>query len=79
MIKKNLTFNFDQTPLTSISPGSYTMAPKGEKNVPRQNESSKGGITGTIVVTATDVTLPFQLIYLGKTEMSLPKGVEFPT
>ena len=51
------------------------MAPK----VPIQNENSKGGITGTIVVTATGVTLPFQLIHSGKTERSLPKGVEFPT
>ena len=49
------------------------------KKVPIQNENSKGGITGTIVITATGVTLPFQLIYSGKTERSLPKGVEFPT
>ena len=56
--KKDLIFNFDQTPLAFLSPGSYTMAPKGKKKVPIQNENSKGGITGTIVVTATGVTLP---------------------
>ena len=39
---KDLIFNFDQTPLAFISPGSYTMAPKGEKKVPIQNENSKG-------------------------------------
>ena len=58
-IKKDLIFNFDQTLLAFISPGSYTMAPKGEKKVPIQNENSKGGITGTIVINATGVTLPF--------------------
>ena len=50
------------------------MAPNGGKK--SQNENSKGGITGTIVVTATGVTLPFQLIYSGKTERSLPKGFQ---
>ena len=39
-----------------------------KKKIPIQNENSK---TGTIVVTVTGVTLPFQLIY--------PKDVEFPT
>ena len=31
-IKKDLIFNFDQIPLAFISPGSYTMAPKGEES-----------------------------------------------
>ena len=78
-IKKDLIFNFDQTPLAFISPGSYTMDPKGLKKVPIQDENSKYGITGTIVVTATGVTLPFLLIYSGETERIHQKGVVFPT
>ena len=31
-IRKGLIFNFDQIPLAFISPGSYTMAPKGGKS-----------------------------------------------
>ena len=67
-IVKELIINFDQTPLVYQSPGSYTMSPKGSKKVPIHDLKSKGAITGTV--------LPFQLIYTGKTERSLPKDIK---
>ena len=77
-IIKELIINFDQTPLAFQTPGSYTMSPKGSKKVPIHDLNAKAAITGTIAVNATGDVLPFQLIYTGKTERSLPKIVKFP-
>ena len=77
-IAKELIINFDQTPLAFQTPGSYTMSPKGSKKVPIHELNVKAAITGTIAVNATGNVLPFQLIYTGKTERSLPKNVKFP-
>ena len=55
------------------------MAPRGSSIVPIAGSSDKRQITGNLAVTLSGKLLPFQLIYEGKTNRCLPKGVQFPT
>ena len=53
------------------------MAAKGEKHISRAGATDKRAITVTLYETLDGYILPFQLIYTGKTERSLP-NVKFP-
>ena len=48
------------------------MAAKGEKHISRAGATDKRAITVTLCETLDGHILPFQLIYTGKTERSLP-------
>ena len=54
-----------------------TLAQKNSEHIAIYGSSYKQGITGTFVITLDGNCLPFQLIYGGKTERSLPK-FKFP-
>ena len=76
-IPKSMDLNLDQTPLKYAPCSQQTLAPKNSKHVTISESSYKQGITGTFVITLVGSCLPFQLIYGGKTERSLPK-FKFP-
>ena len=48
------------------------MAAKGEKHISRAEETDKRAITVTFYESLDGCMLPFQLIYTGKTKISLP-------
>ena len=76
-IPDDLVINLDQTPLSYVSPGKYTMHQKGEKHVPINGLDDKRQITGTFAVSMKGNFLPIQVIYQGKTKRCLPK-FEYP-
>ena len=53
------------------------MVTKGEKHISRAGATDKRAITITLCETLDGQILPFQLIYTGKTQRSLP-SVKFP-
>ena len=57
-IQSELTINRDQTPLSYISLGKYTLNIKGPKNVPVKVMDDKCQITATFAVTAVWNFLP---------------------
>ena len=63
-----LTFNLNEVPL-----GKYTFNFRGAKNVSINRVDDKRQITRTLAVTLHGKTLPIQLIYQGKSRLSLPK------
>lgn len=77
-IPEVLILNFDQTPLPYICSSNHTLHKKGDKTVPIVGKGKKKQITGTFTVSKTGDFLPIQLIYQGKTDRCLPKGVSFP-
>ena len=76
-ILKDLILNLDQTPLSYVSPGKYTLNPKGAKTVPITGVDDKRQITATFSIGMTGSFLPIQLIYEGKTRRYLP-NYDFP-
>ena len=58
-----LALNLDQTALPYVSPGKYTVSPKGSKNVLIKGLDDKRQITATFVVSATGFFLLIPLIY----------------
>ena len=64
-IPKDLILNLDQTPLSYVSPGKYTLNPKGAKTVPIKGVDDKRQITATFSISMTGSFLPIQLIYEG--------------
>ena len=72
-----LILNSNQTPSKYINVGRTTMAPAGSKRVARAGADDKRMITLTLTVAKSGKCLPFQIIYGGKTNRSLPK-VNFP-
>ena len=77
-IPQDLIINFDQTPLPYICTSNRTYHEKGASNVPLVGKGKKKQITGTFTVTMSGLFLRMQLIYQGKTDRCLPKGVYFP-
>ena len=57
-MQSELTINRDQTPLSYVSPGKYTLNIKGPKNVPVKVMDDKRQITATFAVTAVWNFLP---------------------
>jgi len=76
-IPDELIINVDQTPSKFVATDNVTMAAKGEKHISRAGASDKRAITVTLGETLDGHILPFQLIYTGKTQRSLP-SVKFP-
>ena len=75
-IPPSVTINFDQTPSKYMQVLSTTMRQKGESNVPIAGISDKRIIAAMFYFTLDNEFLPMQLMYQGKTSLSLPK-VEF--
>ena len=73
-----LAVNLDQSPLSYVSPEKYTFRFKGAKNVPIKGVDDNRQITATFAVSLTGKFLPTQLIYKGKTKLSLTE-FKFPT
>ena len=65
--------NLDQTPLSYVSPGKYTIDLKGSKIDPIKGVDDEWQITATFTITTSGSFLPIQLIYSGKTKRSIPK------
>jgi len=76
-IPDELIINADQTPSRFVATDNVTMATKGEKHILRAGATDKQAITVTLCETLDGQILPFQLIYTGKTQRSLP-SVKFP-
>ena len=77
-ILDDLILNFDQTPLAYICASNKTMDYQGATSVPIVEKGKKQQIDGTFTVTKSGKFLPMQLIYKGKTQRCLPKGINFP-
>ena len=69
--------NSDQTPSKYVNVGHTAMAPKNSTRVGLGASTDKCSITLTLAVTLDGKVLPFQIIYGGKTDQSLPK-ITFP-
>ena len=72
-IPLELVLNLDQTPLSYVSPGKYTIDLKGSKIDPIKGVDDEWQITATFTITTSGSFLPIQLIYSGKTKRSIPK------
>ena len=75
-IPKDLIFNWDQTGLSVIPTGNWTMHKAGAKIVPIAHSDDKRQITAVLAANAKGEYLPPQLIYKGKTTRCHP-DVEF--
>ena len=73
-IPKSFVLNSDQTPSKYVTVGRTAMA---SKNSTRIGLADKRSITLTLAVTLDGKILPFQIIYGGKTDQSLP-NITFP-
>ena len=76
-IPDELIININQTPSKFVPTENITMNSKGEKHVSRTSGNDKRYITATLCESLDGTMLPFQLIYKGKTERSLP-SYDFP-
>ena len=65
--------NLDQTSLSYVSPGKYTLDLKGSTTVPIKGVHDKWQITATFRVSTSGSFLPIQLIQNCKTKRCLPK------
>ena len=77
-VPEDLILNLDQTPLSYVCSASHILHEEGAKSVPLVGKGKKKQITGTFTVTMSDLFLPMQLIYEGKTPRCLPQGISFP-
>ena len=76
-IPDELIINVDQTPSKFVAMDNGTMAAKGKKHVYRAGATEKRAITVTHSESVDGHILPFQCIYTGKMQRSLP-NVTFP-
>ena len=67
-----LAINVDQAASKFVATDNITMAAKGEQHISRAGATDKRAITVTLGESLDGCMLPFQLIYTGKTERSLP-------
>lgn len=78
-VPDSLVINWDQTGCQLIPGGDWTMEKQGSQQVPITGIDDKCQITLLLASTKNGSLLPPQLIlYQGKTDRSLPKGVKFP-
>ena len=77
-IPDDMVINFDQTPIQYCPSSRYTMAPKGSSKISINGAADKRSLTALVAVTMGGGILPFQLIYKGLTERSLPKSQYYP-
>ena len=76
-IPDELNINFDQTPSKSVAADNVTITVKREKHISRAEVTDKRAITVTLSKSLDGHILPFQHIYTGKMQRSLP-NVTFP-
>ena len=76
-IPKSIVLNKDQTPSKYVTFGRTQLAPKNSTRVGLAGSADKPSITLALTVTLHGKILPFQMIYGGKTDQSIPE-VTFP-
>ena len=67
-IPDELVINEDQTPSKFVATDNITIAAKGQKHISRAGSSDIRSITLTVCESLDGKSLPFQLIYKGKTQ-----------
>ena len=67
-----VTVNTDQTLVTYSAGASETYAPKGSKQVEVVGKDEKRGFTLVVGISMSGEALPFQVVYAGKSNRSLP-------
>jgi hypothetical protein len=67
-----LVINADQTGVSYLGTGDKTWELRGAKQVPTIGQGEKHQFTLMVAITAAGKTLPFQVIFKGKTSGSLP-------
>ena len=77
-IPPELVLNADQTPSSYVSVGKMTMAARNSQSVPIKGLTDKRNITLTFTISMAGDFLPMQVIYQGKTKLSLPRNFSFP-
>ena len=77
-IPPELVLNADQTPSSYVSVGRMTMAARNSQLVPIKGLTDKRNITLTFTISLAGDFLPMQVIYQGKTKLSLPRNFSFP-
>ena len=75
-IPNELIIDADQSPCRFVATDNITRIAQGEKHVSRRGEADKKSNTMTLCESFDIAIPPFQLIYTGKTERSLP-NVDF--
>ena len=75
-IPNELIIDADQSPCKFVATDNITRIAQGEKHVSRRGEADKNSKTMTLCESFDIAIPPFQLIYTGKTERSLP-NVDF--
>lgn len=78
-IPDSLIINWDQTGCQLIPGGDWTMDQKGAQQVSITGLDDKRQITLLLAITKSGSLLSPQLIYAGKSDRCLPKGVDFPS
>lgn len=77
-VPDSLIINWDQTGCQLVPGGDWTMEQQGTQQITISGLDDKRQITLLLAVTKSGSLLPPQLIYAGKTDRCLPKGVPFP-
>ena len=72
-IPEQLIINWDQTGLSIVPTGDWTMEKEGTKIVPIAHNDDKRQITAVLAITASGDYLPPQLLYQGKTPKCHPQ------
>ena len=72
-IPQSLIINWDQTGLSIVPTGDYTMEKEGAQTVPIAHSDDKRQLTAVLAVTAAGDYLPPQLLYQGKTPKCHPQ------
>ncbi|CAC5413807.1 unnamed protein product [Mytilus coruscus] len=78
-IPDTLIINWDQTGCQLVPGGDWTMEKEGTQQISISGLDDKRQITLLLAVSMSGDLLPQQLIYPGKTDRCLPKGVDFPS
>ncbi|CAG2190986.1 unnamed protein product [Mytilus edulis] len=78
-IPDTLIINWDQTGCQLVPGGDWTMEKEGTQQISISGLDDKRQITLLLAVSMSGDLLPPQLIYPGKTDRCLPKGVDFPS
>ncbi|XP_063400328.1 uncharacterized protein LOC134684939 [Mytilus trossulus] len=78
-IPDTLIINWEQTGCQLVPGGDWTMEKKGTQQISISGLDDKRQITLLLAVSMSGDLLPPQLIYPGKTDRCLPKGVDFPS
>lgn len=73
-----LYLNFDQTQVVYVPGNRMTWTQTGSKQVGMVGMDEKRAFTLVVAITANGTLLPFQAVYVGKTNASLPSAADSP-